>query len=150
MKIFSSVWLHYENCSKKYFHVFGNILKILFSITTHTKPTTTKTTKTPPQQQQKSKSHKNQNRTKREIGSWVSGEVKGSELPAKLKARGSKALVSWVIWALGLPAKSKIGSWVHGAKALGRRRSRRLVVAGDGLSLSLSLSLSLCFPKNEI
>ena len=30
-KIFSSVWLHYENCSRKYFHVFGNILKMLFS-----------------------------------------------------------------------------------------------------------------------
>ena len=61
-----------------------------------------------------------------------------------------------------------VGSWVRGAKALGRRRSRRLVVVGDGLSLlplslslfaherdltltlSLSLSLSLCFPKNEI
>ena len=40
-KIFSSVWLHYENCSRKYFHVFGNILKMLFSTTTHTKPTTT-------------------------------------------------------------------------------------------------------------
>ena len=26
-KIFSSVWLHYENCSRKYFHVFSNILK---------------------------------------------------------------------------------------------------------------------------
>ena len=31
MKIFSG----------KYFHVFGNILKMLFSTTTHTKPTTT-------------------------------------------------------------------------------------------------------------
>ena len=30
-KKISSIWLHYENCSKKYFHVFGNILKILFS-----------------------------------------------------------------------------------------------------------------------
>ena len=29
-KIFSSVWLHYENCSRKYFHVFGCILKIPF------------------------------------------------------------------------------------------------------------------------
>ena len=40
-KIFLSVWLHYENCSRKYFHVFDNILKMLFSITNHTKPTTT-------------------------------------------------------------------------------------------------------------
>ena len=30
-KIFSSVWLHYENCCRKYFHVFGSILKMLFS-----------------------------------------------------------------------------------------------------------------------
>ena len=30
-KIFSSVWLHYENCCRKYFHVFGFILKMLFS-----------------------------------------------------------------------------------------------------------------------
>ena len=30
-KIFSSVWLHYENCSRKCFHVFGCILKMLFS-----------------------------------------------------------------------------------------------------------------------
>ena len=116
---------------------------MLFSTTTNTKPTTTKTTKTPPptppRQQKKSNSHKNQNRTEREIGLWVSGEVEGSKSPAKSKVRGSKALCSWVIWALGSPAKSKIGSWVRGTKALGRRRSRRLVVAGNGLSLSLSL-----------
>ena len=30
-KIFSSVWLHYENYSRKCFHVFGCILKMLFS-----------------------------------------------------------------------------------------------------------------------
>ena len=30
-KIFSSVWLYYENCCRKYFHVFGFILKMLFS-----------------------------------------------------------------------------------------------------------------------
>ena len=30
-KIFSSVWLHYENCCRKYFQVFGSILKMLFS-----------------------------------------------------------------------------------------------------------------------
>ena len=30
-KIFSSVWLHYENCFRKCFHVFGCILKMLFS-----------------------------------------------------------------------------------------------------------------------
>ena len=29
--MFSSVWLHYENCSRKCFHVFGCILKMLFS-----------------------------------------------------------------------------------------------------------------------
>ena len=29
-KIFSSVLLHYKNCFRKYFHVFGSILKILF------------------------------------------------------------------------------------------------------------------------
>ena len=77
-KIFSSVWLHYENCSRKYFHVFGNILKMLFFTTTHTKSTTTKTTKTPPptppQQQEKSKSHRNQNRIERDrfVGFWRS------------------------------------------------------------------------------
>ena len=31
MKIFSSVWLHYKNCCRKYFHVFGSIMKMLFS-----------------------------------------------------------------------------------------------------------------------
>ena len=36
-----------------------------------------------------------------------------------------------------------LGSWVHGAKALGLRQSRRLEVAGDGLSL-LPLSLFVC------
>ena len=30
-KIFSSVWLYYENCSIKCFHVFGYILEMLFS-----------------------------------------------------------------------------------------------------------------------
>ena len=47
-----------------------------------------------------------------------------------------------MIWALGSPARSKIGSWVRGAKSLGRQRSRSSWVAGDGLSL-LPLSLSL-------
>ena len=52
-KIFSSVWLYYENFSRKYFHVFGNLLIMLFSTTTtqqenhqntntHTTTTTTK------------------------------------------------------------------------------------------------------------
>ena len=40
-KIFSSVWVYYENFSRKYFHLFGNILKILFSTITYTKPTIT-------------------------------------------------------------------------------------------------------------
>ena len=30
-KIFSSVWLNYENYFRKYFQVFGYILKMLFS-----------------------------------------------------------------------------------------------------------------------
>ena len=30
-KIFSSVWLYYENCSIKCFHVFGYIMEMLFS-----------------------------------------------------------------------------------------------------------------------
>ena len=103
---------------------------------------------TPPQQQQKSKSHKNQNRTQREISLWVSGEVEGSGSKiggSKALALGRRLWVRGVIWALGLPVKSKIGSWVHGFVA------RRLWVAGevegswvagDGLSL-LPLSLSL-------
>ena len=33
-KIFTSVWLYYENFSRNYFHVFGNVLKMLFSTTT--------------------------------------------------------------------------------------------------------------------
>ena len=33
-EIFSSVWLYYENFSRKYFHVFGNLLIMLFSTTT--------------------------------------------------------------------------------------------------------------------
>ena len=134
-------------------------------------PHNRKTTKTPPPQQKKSKSHRNQNRTEREIRSWVSGKVEGS----RSKISGSKALALalgwrlWVhgmIWALGSPVRSKIGSWVHGAKSLGRQWSRSSWVAGDGLSLlplSLSLSLcararshshshslSLCFPENDI
>ena len=62
------------------------------------------------------------------VGSWR----EGLRLPAKSKARGSKidgskalALgrrlwVRGVIWAMGSPVKSKIGSWVCGTKALGR------------------------------
>ena len=106
---------------------------------------------------------------------WVAGEVEGSWVEGSgSKIGGSKALalgrrlwVRGVIWALGSPVKSKIGSWVHGFVA------RRLWVAGevegswvagDGLSLlplslslsarerdlTLTLSLSLCFPENEI
>ena len=61
-KIFSSVWLYYENFSRKYFHVFGGLLKMLFSTTTtqnpppHNKKTTKTQTPTPPQQQKKKKS----------------------------------------------------------------------------------------------
>ena len=40
-KIFSSVWVYYENFSRKYFHVYGNILKMLFSTITYTEPITT-------------------------------------------------------------------------------------------------------------
>ena len=57
----------------------------------HNRKTTKKTPPTPPEQQQKSKSHKNQNRTQREIGSWVSSEVEGFGS----KIGGSKALGSW-------------------------------------------------------
>ena len=139
----------------KYFQMFGCIMKIVVenifmclvifwkcyfppSPTQNRPPHNRKTTKTPPQQQQKSKSHRNQNHTQREIGSWISGEVEGSRLPegSRSKIGGSKALalgrrlwVRGVIWALGSLAKSKIGSWVHGfmAGTLGRRRSWRLV-----------------------
>ena len=97
----------------------------------HNRKTTKTPPPTPPQQQQKSKSHRNENRTEREISSWVFGEVEDSGSLAKLKAHGSKiggskalALgqrlwVRGVIWALGSPAKSKIGLWVRGAKSLG-------------------------------
>ena len=58
----------------------------------HNRKTTKTPPPTPPQQQQKLKSHRNQNRTEKEVGSWVSGEVEGSGSLAKLKAHGSKAL----------------------------------------------------------
>ena len=74
---------------------------------------------------------------------WVAGEVEGSWVEgSRSKIGGSKAL--------GSSGKSKICSWVRGAKSLGHGRSRSSWVAGDGLSLSLSLSLSLYFPKNDI
>ena len=80
-------------------------------------------------------------------GSWVEGS--GSKINgSKALALGRRLWVRGVIWALGSPVKSKIGLWVRGAKALGRRRSRRLWVADDGLSLlPLSLSLSVFFGK---
>ena len=143
-------------------------------------PHNKKTTKTPPptplQQQQKSKSHKNQNRTEREISSWVSGEVEGSGLLVKSKARGLKALgrrsvgrrlwlwvcrrsqrlvrgfVAWSLWVVG----EVEGSWVTGDglsllplsfSFCARARSHSHSLT---LSLSLSLSLSLCFLENDI
>ena len=109
----------------------SKILEILFFTTNHTKLTTTKTPPpTPPQQQQKSKSHRNQNRTEREIGCGLLAKSKAlsrqrSRRPVGRRlwvedrwvegsSSGSKALGLWVIWALGSPAKSKIGLWVHG------------------------------------
>ena len=73
---------------------------------------------------------------------WVAGEVEGS----KSKIDGSKALAlgSWCDLGFGFASEVEdwfVGSWVHGAKSLGRRQSRSSWVAGHGLSLSLSLSL---------
>ena len=85
-KIFSSVWLHYENCCRKYFHVFGSILKMLFSYKFFTRQFNPwqqtsaikshnhqNTTTTPPQQQQKSKSHKERDRWVE--NRWVEDEI---------------------------------------------------------------------------
>ena len=135
---------------------------MLFSTTTHTKPTTTQeenhqnttthttTTTTKIKITQKSKSHRERDRFvgfRRSWRLWVAGEVESSWVEGSgSKIGGSKALalgqrlwVRGVIWALGSPTKLKIGLWVRGAKSLGHRRSRSSWVAGNGLSLSLSL-----------
>ena len=98
------------------------------------------------------------------VGSWVHGaKALGHRRSRRLVGRrpwvedrwvealalGRRLWVRGVIWALGLPVKSKIGLWVRGAKALGRRQSRRLVgrrrwaLSSSSLSLSLSFSLSV-------
>ena len=144
---------------------------MLFSTTTNTKPTTTKTTKTPPptppRQQKKSNSHKNQNRTEREIGLWVFGEVEGSESLAKSKARGSKALgrrsVGRRLWLwvegfgfvgdLGSGFAGEVedwfvGSWHEGSGSLAKSKAhgcRRWALFSSSLSLSLSVFRKMRF-----
>ena len=114
MKIFSSVWLHYENCCRKYFHVFSSILKMLFSYKFFTRQFNSRqqtpaikshnhqnTTTTPPQQQQKSKSHKNQNHTEREIGGSKIGGLKarsrGGEIEGEIERRGAIGAITTAI-----------------------------------------------------
>ena len=113
-KIFSSVWLHYENCSRKYFHVFGNILKMLFSTTTHTKPTTTQ-------------QENHQNTTTHTTTTTIK---KIRDQREKVKIQNHKNVDQFVGRSKS-HKKSKshreISSWAHGAKALGCRRSPRLV-----------------------
>ena len=88
MKIFSSVWLHYENCCRKYFHVFGSILKMLFSgnishgNSTHgskLRQSKATTTKTPPPHHHNN--NKNQNQRERESG--------GSKARSKARLSGA-------------------------------------------------------------
>ena len=52
-EIFSSVWLYYENFSRKYFHVFGNLLIMLFSTTTTQQENPKTPTPTPPPKKKK-------------------------------------------------------------------------------------------------
>ena len=106
----------------------------------HNRKTTKTPPPTPPQHQKKSKSHRNQNCTQREIGSWIAGEVEGSGFVGEVE--------DWFM-----------GSWVRGVKSPGRRRSRRLVgrrrwalslslsLFVRGRDLSFTLSLSLFFEK---
>ena len=130
-------------------------------------PHNRKTTKTPPPQQKKSKSHRNQNRTEREIRSWVSGKVEGS----RLKISGSKALAlalgSW--HDLGSRFAGEVEDWFVGSwrkvsgspvksKLVGRWRwalsssslSLSLSLHAGAISLSLSLSLSLFSGKRYL
>ena len=54
---------------------------------------------------------------------WVAGKVEGSGSKiggSKALALGRRLWVCGVIWALGVQAKSKTGSWVRGVKSLGR------------------------------
>ena len=94
--------MHYENCCRKYFHVFCSILKMLFSykffirqfnprqqtlaIKSHNHQNTTTT---PPQQQQKSKSHRNQNHIEREIGGAKIGGSKARLRGGEIERRGA-------------------------------------------------------------
>ena len=113
----------------------------------HNRKTTKTPPPTPPQQQQKSKSHRNQNRTEREIGLWVSSEVKGFGS----KIGGSKALGSWRDLGSGRVGEVKdwfVGSWheVSGlptkSKLVGRRRwALSLSLRAGAISLTLSLSV---------
>ena len=94
-KIFLSVQLHYENYSRKYFHVFSNILKMLFSTTTHTKPTTTQQ-----ENHQNTTTHTTTTTTKKsEIkGLWVRGSIKirERERERERSVRGFMARRLWV------------------------------------------------------
>ena len=112
-KIFSSVWLHYENCSRKYFHVFSNILKnAIFHH--HLHKTHHHTTRKPPKHHHPHhhNNKKKKIRDQRLMGLWVDQNHIEKEIGSWVRGSGSKA---------------KGRRLVRGAKALGRRRSRRLM-----------------------
>ena len=117
----------------------------------HNRKTTKTPPPTPPQQQQKSKSHRNQNRTEREIGSWVASEVKGSG--SKALALGRRLWVRRRSWRL---VCGFVGSWREVSRLSAKSKARGSPALGSlSLSLyararSLSHSLSLYFPENDI
>ena len=120
-KIFSSFWLYYENFSRKYFHVFGKILKMLFSTTTQQENhqnTTTHTT----QQQQKNQNHKQillqkfqtRMRTRSVTGSWVHGATRWCDRRGATHSSWVCNATRWCDWR-----SVTRGSWVRGATISG-------------------------------
>ena len=125
--LFSCVWLYYENFSRKYFHVFGNILKMLFSTTTHTKPITTTKKKIRDQREKV----KNQNHKQILLQKF------------QMRTRTRLVMGSRVYGFVGLRCDSPVRSVRCDSRFVGLRCNDLGFLGSRSLSLSLSLSLCL-------
>ena len=126
--LFSCVWLYYENFSRKYFHVFGNILKMLFSTTTHTKPITTTKKKIRDQREKV----KNQNHKQILLQKF------------QMRTRTRLVMGSRVYGFVGLRCDSPVRSVRCDSRFVGLRCNDLGFLGSRSLSLSLSLSLFVC------
>ena len=157
-KIFLSIWLFYKNIFRKYFHVFCNILKMLFSTITHTKPTTTQqenhqnttttTTKIKDQREKvKNQNHKQILLQKFQTRTWTRSVTDSQVYGFAVRLTGAIGAVWLTVRGFAVRRSRVHGFAVQlagGAMILGFLGSRSLSLSVCACESFLSLSFSLC------